>query len=150
MKRSERLQVIIDIQMLQEKQALEALGICRQQQQALMQQLKNLQAYRQEYQEKYGAFNSPGMTINQLMEFRAFISKLDAAIDAQQQMVAAKDKELMVYRKTWEQKHQKTKGLQKAGETAAKEEIRLEAKREQTEQDDWASRSCRKSGIENA
>ncbi len=150
MKKSERLQVIIDIHELQERQALEKLGACQQQRQSLMEQLKNLQDYRQEYQKKYGEINGSGMDIARLKEFRAFICKLDMAVEAQQRMVESKNKELIELRKVWEQKHQKTKSLQKVSAKATKEEFRLENKREQAVQDDRASRGGRKSGIENA
>ena len=150
MKKSERLQVIIDLQAQQEKQALEALGVCQQKQQALMQQLRNLQSYRQEYKEKNDDFENRSVTIGQLLEFRAFISKLDKAIEEQQQIIEVKNKELTGCRKAWEQKHQRTKSLQKAGDIAASEEIRLENKREQAEQDDRASRMGRRTGAENA
>ena len=150
MKKSERLQFIIDIQMQQEKQALEALGVCRQKQQALIQQLQNLQSYRQEYKEKNDDFENQSVTIGQLLEFRAFINKLDKAIEEQQKIIETKNKELSVCLKTWEQKHQKSKNLQKVGDMAASEEIRLEHKREQAEQDDRASRMGRRTGIGNA
>lgn len=150
MKKSERLQVIIDIQAQQEKKALKDLGVCQQKHQALMQQLQNLQSYRQEYEEKNDNFENQGITVSQLLEFRTFIGKLDKAIEAQQQMIKAKNKELLTYRKAWEQKRQKTKSLQKVSDIAANEEIRLENKREQAEQDDRASRVGRRPGTGNA
>ncbi|WP_031435473.1 flagellar export protein FliJ [Methylomarinum vadi] len=150
MKKSERFKVIIDIQAQQEKQSLQALGACQQQKQALEGQLRNLRSYRREYAEKFDAAESRGMSIGQLLEFRAFIDKLDKAIAAQQQTVEDKNKELLRFRKNWEQNHRKTQSLQKIGERAVLEEVKLADKREQAEQDERASRAGRKNGMGTA
>lgn len=150
MKKSERFQVIIDLQERQEKQALRELGVCQQQQQALEGQLRNLCDYRREYAEKYDAAESRGLSIGQLLEFRAFIDKLDKAIEAQQQTVEAKKRELLRYRKNWEQKHCKTQSLQKIGEQAQREELKLADKLEQVENDERACRTGRKNGMGSA
>ncbi len=150
MKKSERLKSIVGIQSQQEKQALEALGMCQRQHLAMTEQLRNLQLYRQEYTTKYDAIETRGASVSEIMEFRAFITKLDKAIDAQQQTVDAKNKELMRFRKNWEQKHQKTKSLQKIVDQAAGEESKLADRLEQLAQDERASRYGRKGGMENA
>ncbi len=150
MKKSERFQVIIDIQAQQEKQALQVLGACQQQQQAMESQLRNLRSYRREYAEKYDAAESRGLSIGQLLEFRAFIAKLDKAIETQQQTIEAKNRELARFRKIWEQKHRKTQSLQKIGERAVREETKLADKLEQAAQDERAARSGRKNGMGSA
>jgi hypothetical protein len=59
---------------------------------------------------------------------------------------------LQAKRKHWEALHHKTQSLQKIVDSALVTEMKQEAKREQLEQDEWASRSGRKSetGIGNA
>jgi len=52
-------------------------------------------------------------------------------------------------RKVWERQHQKTKSLQKVHDSAKREEVKLENKKEQNEQDDRATRTGR-SGTRNA
>ena len=150
MKKSERFQVIIDIQVQQEKQALQALGVCQQQQQEMEGQLRNLRDYRKEYVEKFDAAESRGLSVGQLLEFRAFIDKLDKAIEAQQQTVEAKNHELARIRKNWELKHRKSESMQKVGERAVKEEAELADKREQAEQDERASRAGKRNGTGSA
>jgi len=150
MKKSERLQIIIDLYIQQENKALEALGICQQKQQALIQQRQNLQSYRQEYNDKYAELGRRKLTVNQLMEFHAFVNKLDNAIEIQQQTIEASQIELAQYRQSWEQKHQKTQSLKKVTEKAIAEELKRENKREQAEQDDRAARSGKRVGTGSA
>ncbi len=150
MKKSKRFQFIIDFNAQQEKQALEELGQCQKKRQELLQQLLNLQKYRQEYQQKHEEQEEHGVSINRLLEFRAFLEKLDKAIIEQEQLIQAKDQDLKACRKNWEQKYQKTRSLQKVADIAAGEEIRLENKREQSEQDERASRMGRKAGTGSA
>ncbi|WP_305906914.1 flagellar export protein FliJ [Methylomarinum sp. Ch1-1] len=150
MKKSQRLNIIIDLQSQQESQALQMLGACQRQRQEMEAQLQNLKNYRQEYREKYDALKNRGLSISQLLEFRAFIDKLDKAIEAQGQTVEAKGRELVQFRKNWEQKHQKTKSMQKMSAQAASDEAKLVNKREQAEQDERASRFPRKNGMRSA
>lgn len=150
MKKSERFKVIIEIQSQQERQALQALGRCQQQQQEMEGQLRNLRNYRREYAEKFDAAESRGMSIGQLLEFRAFIDKLDKAIEEQQNSIEAKNIELSRFRQNWQHKHRKNKSLQKIGEQALRDEMKLAEKREQAEHDERASRTGRKSGMRTA
>jgi len=50
MKKSQRLAVIIDLQLREEQAALQVLGRCQQQLQEQQRQLESLQQYRQQYQ----------------------------------------------------------------------------------------------------
>lgn len=150
MKRSQRLQTIIDLQSRQENDALQVLGRCQQQFQAQQAQLKQLQAYRQEYLNKLLERQQMGMNISQLLEFRAFADKLNKAIDGQHQAVAQHEREVQRAQAKWEECHRRTKSLQKLGELAVAEEVKVENKREQNEQDARAARSSRKDGTGSA
>ena len=150
MKKSERLQVIIDLHQRQEKDALEALGRVQQALQAQQDQLQHLYDYRIEYGNKLLERQKLGMNVNQLLEFRAFADKLDKAIDGQRQSVAAQERELQKVRKHWEECHQRTKSLRRVSELAVIEEVKLENKREQAEQDARAGRAGRKDGTSPA
>jgi len=149
-KKSERLQVIIDLHARQEQDALLCLG--RIQQKLLEQetQLQNLQNYRLEYQAKVEAKQREGMNVSQLLEFRAFSDKLEKAIDSQQLLVSAQEQELQGAQKHWEESHQRTKSLKRVSELARIEEVKAENRIEQLEQDARAARSRRKDGMGNA
>lgn len=150
MKRSQRLQTIIDLHERQEKDALQIMGRCQQQLQEQQNQLANFETYRAEYLQKLAERQQLGMNVSQLLEFRAFADKLDKAIEGQRQAVFAQEREFQRARIKWEECHQRTKSLQKLSELALAEEMKLEHKREQSEQDARASRSSRKDGANNA
>jgi len=150
MKKSQRLNVIVELNARNEQTSLKALGAVQQQKQAAETQLENLKQYRQDYELKYQSIAKVGLNIKQLLEFKAFMSKLDQALAEQEQVVASVGKQLIVSRKKWEQQHQKTKSLQKVCEAAIKDELKVEEKREQNEQDDRATRIGRNSGIRSA
>lgn len=150
MKRSQRLQTIIDLHERQEKDALQIMGRCQQQLQEQQNQLANFETYRAEYLQKLAERQQQGMNVSQLLEFRAFADKLDKAIEGQRQAVFAQEREFQRARIKWEECHQRTKSLQKLSELALAEEMKLEHKREQSEQDARASRSSRKDGANNA
>lgn len=150
MKKSQRLNVIVELNARNEKMTLKALGGIQQQRQAAETQLENLKVYRQDYETKYQSIAKIGVNIKQLLEFRAFMSKLDLAIEEQHQVILGVEKQLSSIRIQWEQQHQKTKSMQKVCEAAVKEELKAEDKREQNEQDDRGSRVGRNAGTRSA
>ncbi|OQW76409.1 MAG: flagellar export protein FliJ [Proteobacteria bacterium ST_bin11] len=150
MKKSQRLKVIIDLHARQERDALEAMGVAQQKLQEQSSQLDNLENYRLDYQVKFALRQQAGINISQLMEFRAFADKLDQAIESQKQTVSNHQREVQRARKRWEDAHQRTKSLQKVSDLALVDEMKVEQKREQAEQDDRAARSGRKDGTGSA
>jgi flagellar protein FliJ len=150
MKKSRRFQALVDIQAHEEQVALEVMGRHQQKLQALQSQVDHLQSYRDDYNRKLGEQQRAGMNVNQLLEFRAFADKLDKAIEGQRQALFQQEREFQGARKHWEECRQRRKSLQKVSELAAAEELKIENKREQAEQDARAARSTRKDGSENA
>ena len=150
MKKSKRLQIIVDLNARNEKKALEALGELQGKKQEMQTQLDNLQQYLQEYKDKYQTLGASGININQLLEFRSFIDKLDKAIEEQQQLVSKLNNQILLARNHWEKLYQKTRSLEKVCEAAVIEENKIADKQEQAEQDERASRMGRSSGTRTA
>ncbi|WKJ91838.1 flagellar export protein FliJ [Methylomonas montana] len=150
MKKSQRMKVLVDLQARQEHEALEALGISQKKLQDQQAQLENLQNYRVEYLGKFAVRQQAGINVSQFTEFRAFVDKLDKAIEGQLQTVTAHERGVQRARKHWEELHQRTKSLQKVSDLALVEEMKVEQKREQAEQDDRAARSGRRDGTGSA
>lgn len=150
MRKSERLQAIVHIQAQQEKQLLQALGFCQQQLQAVEKQLQDLQTYRREYAQKFQVLERHGVSVGQLMEYRAFCDKLDKAIGGQQRALEQKNREYLALLRDWKLKHQKTSCLQKITEQAVGKELKQAEKLEQAEQDERASRVNRNNGMSSA
>lgn len=152
MKKSQRIKTIVDIKATQEKNALEVLGAVQRKLQSMQAQVEGLRNYRKEYQVRFDQLGIKGVNVAQLLEFRSFIDKLDKAIIGQEQVLSSIEAELMTKRKIWEELHHKTQSLQKVCDSALAIEMKQEAKREQLEQDERASRSGRNNsnGMGNA
>ncbi len=150
MKRSQRLQTIIDLYVSREKDALLAMGRSQQLLQDQQVQLEQLTVYQHEYLAKLVERQKAGMNVSQLLEFRAFADKLDKAIEGQRKAVVLQEREFQKARSHWEEASRRTKSLEKLGEMAVAEELKQEHKREQSEQDDIAARLARKDGMRNA
>lgn len=152
MKKSQRIKTIVDIKAMQEKSALEALGVVQRKLQTMQAQVEGLRSYRQEYQDRFDLLGAKGVNVAQLLEFRSFIDKLDKAIIGQEQLLRTIEAELMGKRKAWEELHHKTQSLQKVCDSALAAEMKQEAKREQLEQDERSSRIGRNNsnGMGNA
>ncbi len=152
MKKSQRIKTIVDIKATQEKNALEVLGAVQKKRLSMQAQVEGLRNYRKEYQDRFDQLGMKGVNVAQLLEFRSFIDKLDKAIIGQEQILSSIDAELMAKRKIWEELHHKTQSLQKVCDSALVIEMKQEAKREQLEQDERASRIGRNNsdGMGNA
>jgi len=151
-KKSQRIKTIVEIKATQEKNALEVLGAVQRKLQSMQAQVEGLRSYRKEYQDRFDQLGGRGVNVAQLLEFRSFIDKLDKAIIGQEQMLSSIEAEVIAKRKIWEELHHKTQSLQKVCDSALVVEMKQEAKREQQEQDERASRIGRNnsSGIGNA
>lgn len=150
MKKSQRLQVIVGLNAEHEKKALEEMGKWQRKKNNVQTQLDSLKQYQQEYSDKYQALSQSAISINQLLEFRAFTSKISKAIEEQETTFAEISDKVASVRKSWERQYQKTQSLKKVCGSALSEEMKLEDKREQKEQDDRSSRTGRKGGTRSA
>lgn len=149
MKKSQRLEIIVNLNAEKEKQALDQMGQAQRQRQQAHEQLASLKQYKQEYNDNYSSLGSTGINVTQLLEFRAFIDKLDKAISEQKQTIVDMDEKLSFTKMAWEQQHQKTTSLTKVCQSALAEEAKLDNMREQKEQDDRSSRTRGNSGTES-
>jgi flagellar FliJ protein len=144
MKRSKRLQTIVDIKANQEQKALETLGHSQSQHTQMKKQVDGLTIYRGDYVDKCNAFARQGVQVSRLIEFRSFIDKLDVAIAGQEKILKHIEQDVQQKRRMWEFTHRSTQTIQKVRESALKIEQKQENKREQSEQDEHASRLGRK------
>ena len=147
MKKSRRLQNIVEYKAMQEKNAREELGRCHQKHQEIITQLESLTQYRQDYHNKYKKLGVGGVAMKQLLDFRLFIEKMDKAITDQKSLLKQMENDLVNKRKVWKKAYQSAKSLQKVQAISMRDETRREQRREQAEQDE---RTSRPSGIKNA
>jgi flagellar FliJ protein len=140
MKRSQRIQAVVEIKAAQEKNALEALGASQKKMQEIEAQLESLRSYRRDYQERFDRLGRDGASVAQLMEFRSFMDKLDKAIKGQELSLQGSRADFQAKKRNWENRHSQTTSLQKVCAAAAVAEKKRDDKVEQGEQDEWASR----------
>jgi len=149
MKKSQRLQVIIDLKENQEKQCLEALGAEQLKKQQKAEQLNNLQSYHQDYVDKNAVQLAKGLPVLRLLEFNAFLEKMDKAIEGEEQALGRIDQQVNLLRDRWEKAHLHTKNIQKIQLKAKHLEQKEQDKKEQLEMDERGSRR-RGSGTDDA
>lgn len=134
MKKSKRIQSIVDIKAEQTNKALIAVGEQQAKIQAAKQQLLHLQQYRQDYIDKdTGNGSKP---ISAFLAFRAFIAKLDQALEGQETLIQQLERELIRKRQHWEALHHNTNNLQKVCDGLLAGELKIADRREQRESDD--------------
>lgn len=148
MKKSQRLQVIVDLKAREEKKYLEALGLRQAQKQQKETQLNNLIKYRQDYLDKNAEHLKRGLPVLQLIEFKAFLDKMGKAIEGEKQALENIAKQANELRMQWEKAHLNTKNIGKIQLKAEVTEHKEIEKKEQLETDERAAR--RNSGINSA
>jgi len=137
---SKRLKPVQQVAANKERNAARIMGQARQhlaQEEAKLAQLKQ---YHQEYLERFQQVASQGMSATQLQEYRAFLFKLDEAIQQQQEVVAASMAKHSSDKDNWKQKHTRTQALGKVVERYHKEERKAADRTEQKESDEHNTR----------
>ena len=113
MVKSKRIEPIVNMAHDSEREAAKALGDALQAYEGSVQQLHQLQQYRQEYHEKLSSSGGVGMNAQSLVEFRSFIAKLGLAIDQQQEAVEQARLALEEKKQFWFGRRGRSKALDK-------------------------------------
>jgi len=149
MKRSHRLQVVVDLKENNEKKCLEALAVEQIKKQQKEEQISNLQNYRQDYLNKNSEQMKQGLSIFHLREFQAFIMKIDDAVKSEEKLLVALQTRVVQLQDLWEKAHLNTKNMQKIQTEAKSSEQKALDKKEQLEMDERAGRK-KMNGIDSA
>lgn len=138
---SKRLKPVQQVAANRERNAARTFGQARQhlaQEEAKLAQLKQ---YHQEYLDRFNQVASQGMSVTQLQEYRAFLAKLDEAIQQQQKVVAASLANHSSHKDNWKQKRTRTQALGKVVERYRREERKAADRVEQKENDEHNNRN---------
>lgn len=133
---SKRLHPVHRVAENREQAAARELGDVQRQMQAHTSRLNELRDYHQEYLARFHSAAENGMTAAQLLEYRAFLEKLERAIEAQEQVVRESQIACNNSRDLWKEKHIRTQALGKVVDRMRSEEQRVEDSREQKQQDE--------------
>ncbi len=133
---SKRLQPVQRVAKSREQTAARELGDSRRRSQEQEQRLDELRRYHREYLKRFHDAAKTGMSATQLQEYRAFLAKLEMAIQEQEKVVKLGHTECSERKEEWQQKHVRTQVLDKVVERHRKEERKAVDTREQKESDD--------------
>jgi len=146
MKRSKRLNPVVELAEKETEAALIKVGEANTAWLQDKQQLDDLYRYKGEYLAKFRSGDTLVMSAQKVLELRAFLSQLDQAIDAQQQQVNNRYYQLEQQRLLWKQVHIKEQSMNSLVARYQNEEMQQEIKQEQRDNDErntaqWHRRS---------
>ncbi|MBM3202607.1 flagellar export protein FliJ [Candidatus Woesearchaeota archaeon] len=142
MKRSKRLRSILDLIITREEEVSNQLDQARQRLEKARHSLSSLHDFRANYTHQFNQRGEQGMGIRQMLEYRAFLAKINAAMEEQEKVIHRNESEMERLRQIWEQARRKTLGVKKVLEKSVLEENRRAEKILQSEMDEWASRKA--------
>jgi len=140
-KKSDRIRKLAEIEALKGAELGSRLQAAQRLYLEECRKLKQLQAYREEYADRFDASGKQGMTALQLADFSRFVQKLDEALDNQREAVNQQTFRLEQVRGAWQKNYQKVDSLTKVGDAARREEAKEERKRAFMRIDDRISSS---------
>jgi len=136
LKKSKRFQPVKQIAEHKEAAAATQMQQSAQAQQASVQQLNQLQAYREDYVSQFKTKGQSGMSAMMLHEYQSFVQKLDRAIDEQMKHVSQAGQQLDGHKQVFKQSHSRRKVVDKLIHKSKKEESFAADKQEQKVADD--------------
>lgn len=134
MKKSNRIQKIVEISGRQTKTAIKRLGLKIERRQAELEKLEQLMAYRDDYSKKHSSGES--MRASQISHYRTFLEKMNEAIEQQKSVVDSCDREINEAKSKYLACHRKENSYEKLKRKVVAGEQRIASKREQSEADD--------------
>ena len=99
-----------------------------------------LQQYRDEYAARFQQAAQNGIGQREWRNYQDFLSRLDDAIDQQNQTVGLQERHTAVGQAQWQQQRSRLKAFGALSERHQASELALEQRREQKTQDEFASR----------
>ncbi|MBT4836574.1 MAG: flagellar export protein FliJ [Methylococcales bacterium] len=140
MKRSKRLNPIIEIAEKEEQKAAKEMGDAMSQVNACEEQIKQLEEYQQEYINNLNTMGQKSVSVMYLKDYYNFIAQLDNTIKQQYQELENLKQQLEKKREEYIQCHVRTNALSKAKNKFVDQELFAEAKQEQLLSDDMGQR----------
>jgi len=141
MKRSPVIDVLIRMADESRDAAAGTLGAAVGAAQTAEQKLQVLQQYRDEYAQRFQSGVSQGLTASGFCNFRAFIDKIDAAIDGQRHLLQKASGDIEVARDAWRDAAQRQKSYTTLATRDRKQEQARESRLEQKQSDEHAARA---------
>lgn len=140
MNRSKRLQPVAQYADSRQRDAAAVLAAYRRVCDEQEKRLNELRGYRAEYVERFHAAGAAGIDAAQLLDYRAFIERLDKALAQQEQVANAARHEYEEKKRAWFALRGRAKALDHVVSHYRDQEQRERERREQHESDERAQR----------
>ncbi len=138
-RRSDRLQLVVDLAQSAEAQAARNLGEAQKLFAAEQQRLDDINQYYASYEQLF-AKRTNTLKASDIANSRDFLLNLDKACKQQQAQVKAAHEQVNEARDLWRQSHLKSDALEDFRQRCAQEEQKALEKKEQNQLDDLSSR----------
>ncbi len=136
MKRSKRLDPIVELAIKATEAALVKVGEANTVWSNDSQQLEDLKRYKGEYLAKLRSGEQLSMSAQKVLELRGFLAQLDQAIEVQHQQVEVSLTALQQQQAVWKTTRSKEQAMQSLVSRYQQEEINIELKQEQLDNDE--------------
>lgn len=140
MVKSDRFKTVSKVAEERERKAVSDMGVAQHVLAQRQQRLKELQAYRDEYNRRFSDGEHASRPVVLINDFRLFMHRLDQAVNAQQKMVDAALAEYQAKHAVWMTLHSKAKAIGKVVDKLKVEERRSADRKEQKANDEHAGR----------
>jgi flagellar FliJ protein len=140
MKRADRLEPVKNIVDDNERRLAEHYASAERLLQSSEQKLRELTGYRDDYTQGFAKRAGGGMGARDLVDYQAFMSRLNEAIKQQAQVVQNARNETDAQRKRWQEAAQRAKALGNVIERWHQEETHANDRREQRDSDERGQR----------
>ncbi|WCN11462.1 flagellar export protein FliJ [Marinomonas mediterranea] len=137
MKKSARMQVLVNLAQREEDKVSELVASERQKVDLDKRKLQDLMSYAEQYDQER---NLLGMSSHLAINYQHFVDRLQQAIRQQEGQVARSEQQYNMAMRRWQAARAKTKGMDWLKDKSVIEEDRLEAKLEQVQNDEFAAR----------
>ena len=141
MTRSKRMQSVQHLAHNREQDAVRKLGESQQYLAAQQTKLQELRAYRDEYAKAFESSGGAGLDALRIQEYRAFLGRLNQAIQQQESVISQCSARHEQTRQQWLVTRSHSQAIDKVLERYRQQERQQEERREQRELDERAGRS---------
>lgn len=143
-KRSDRMQVVFDLAERQETKAMDALTAARRFLDDQEAQLRNLEAYHQQYSDNMRRSMAQSMAVSVLQSYQNILSQVDKAIEHQTRAVELAQQQFERVKQEWFACREKRRGVGDLIEKYRQEELLAREKKEsKLLEDDFVGRRYR-------
>jgi flagellar FliJ protein len=133
---SARLKPVQGFAERKERDAARSFGDAQKQLQSESDKLEQLRQYHRDYLDRFHQAASQGIQAKRMLEYRAFISKLEEAIGEQEKVLGFARASNNAARHDWQEKQSRSKAIGKVVDHHQHRERKHFDKREQAEQDE--------------